>query len=105
MLLTQLIAKVVEEMDRCRLINISLGMAIDLKLKTIVGNTFEGFSGPAVKPVALRMVYQVYKAVNIPIVGMRISSTEDALEFYNKCMELLCTWNGIFLTCSSSGGC
>ena len=79
------IAKVVEEngADAVSLINTLLGMVIDLKTKKpLLGNTFGGFSGPAVKPVALRMVYQVYKAVNIPIVGMGgISSTEDALEF------------------------
>ncbi|MGL5970511.1 MAG: dihydroorotate dehydrogenase, partial [Cetobacterium sp.] len=79
------IAKVVEEngADAVSLINTLLGMAIDIKKrKPVLGNTFGGFSGPAVKPVALRMVYQVYQNVNIPIVGMGgISSTEDAIEF------------------------
>ena len=95
------IAKVVEEngADAVSLINTLLGMAIDLKTKKpLLGNTFGGFSGPAVKPVALRMVYQVYKAVNIPIVGMGgISSTEDALEFYNGWSFYGITWNWYLL--------
>lgn len=80
-----LIAKAVEEAgaDSVSLINTLLGMAIDVekrkpRLSTITG----GLSGPAVKPVAVRMVWQVAKAVNIPIVGLGgISSAADALEF------------------------
>lgn len=79
------IAKIVEEngADAISLINTLLGMVIDIHTKKpVLGNTFGGFSGSAVKPVAVRMVYQVYKAVNIPIIGMGgISSVEDALEF------------------------
>ena len=94
------IAKVVEEngADAVSLINTLLGMAIDLKTKNpLLGNTFGGFSGPAVKPVALRMVYQVYKAVNIPIVGMGgISSTEDALEFIMAGASMVSLGTGIF---------
>ena len=57
-------------------------MRINLKTgKPILANTMGGFSGPAVFPVALRMVYQVYKAVNIPIVGMGgVSTAEDVIE-------------------------
>ncbi|MEJ6467699.1 dihydroorotate dehydrogenase [Fusobacterium ulcerans] len=94
------IAKVVEEngADAVSLINTLLGMVIDLKTKKpLLGNTFGGFSGPAVKPVALRMVYQVYKAVNIPIVGMGgISSTEDALEFIMAGASMVSLGTGIF---------
>lgn len=69
--------------DGLTLINTLLGMRIDLKTgKPILGNKMGGFSGPAIKPVALRMVYQVYEAVKIPIIGMGgIASAEDVLEF------------------------
>ena len=68
--------------DGISLINTLLGMRIDLKTKKpVIANKMGGFSGPAIKPVALRMVYQVYEAVNIPIVGMGgISSAEDVIE-------------------------
>ena len=64
------------------LINTLLGMRIDLKTKKpILANKMGGFSGPAIKPVALRMVYQVFDAVKIPIVGMGgIASAEDVIE-------------------------
>ena len=57
-------------------------MRIDLKTKKpVLANKTGGFSGPAVKPVAVRMVYQVYEAVKIPIVGMGgIASAEDVIE-------------------------
>ena len=57
-------------------------MRIDLKTKKpVLANKAGGFSGPAIKPVAVRMVYQVYKAVKIPIVGMGgISTAEDVIE-------------------------
>jgi dihydroorotate dehydrogenase (NAD+) catalytic subunit len=94
------IAKVVEEngADAVSLINTLLGMAIDIKKKKpVLGNTFGGFSGPAVKPVALRMVYQVYKSVNIPIVGMGgISSTEDAIEFMMAGATMVSLGTGLF---------
>jgi len=69
--------------DGISLINTLLGMAIDIhKRKPILANTVGGFSGPAVKPVALRMVYQVARAVSVPIIGMGgISTGEDAIEF------------------------
>ena len=69
--------------DGVSLINTLLGMKIDLKTKTpLLANKTGGLSGPAVKPVAVRMVYQVYDAVKIPIVGMGgISSASDVLEF------------------------
>ena len=69
--------------DGVSLINTLMGMRIDLKRRApIIKNKTGGFSGPAIKPVAVRMVYQVYEAVKIPIVGMGgISSAEDVLEF------------------------
>ncbi|MCK5540265.1 MAG: dihydroorotate dehydrogenase [Deltaproteobacteria bacterium] len=79
------IAKAVEEAgsDSLSLINTLLGMAIDLDRKRpILGNVTGGLSGPAIKPVALRMVYQVAQAVSIPIIGIGgITSARDALEF------------------------
>ena len=78
------IAKACEDAgaDGVSLINTLLGMRIDLKSKKpILANKMGGFSGPAIKPVALRMVYQVYQAVKIPIIGMGgISSAEDVIE-------------------------
>ena len=58
-------------------------MRIDLKKRApIIANKTGGYSGPAIKPVAVRMVYQVYDAVKIPIVGMGgISTAEDVIEF------------------------
>ena len=69
--------------DGISLINTLLGMRIDLKTrKPVIANKMGGFSGPAIKPVALRMVYQVYEAVNIPIIGMGgVSDAEDVIEF------------------------
>ena len=79
------IAKACEEngADGISLINTLLGMRIDLKTrKPILANKAGGFSGPAIKPVALRMVYQVYDAVKIPIIGMGgIQCAEDVIEF------------------------
>ena len=68
--------------DGVSLINTLLGMRIDLKTKKpILANKMGGFSGPAIKPVALRMVYQVYEAVKIPIIGMGgIYTAEDIIE-------------------------
>ncbi len=78
------IAKACEEngADGISLINTLLGMKIDLKRrKPVVANKMGGFSGPAIKPVAVRMVYQVYEAVNIPIVGGGgVSTAEDVIE-------------------------
>ncbi len=71
-----------EGADGISLINTMLGMRIDLKKrKPIVANKMGGFSGPAIFPVALRMVYQVYDAVKIPIVGMGgVASAMDVIE-------------------------
>ncbi len=71
-----------EGADAISMINTMLGMRIDLRTKKpVIANKMGGFSGPAIKPVALRMVYQVYDAVNIPIVGMGgLSSAEDVIE-------------------------
>lgn len=68
--------------DGLSLINTMLGMRIDLKTgKPVIANVMGGFSGPAVFPVALRMVYQVYEAVDIPVVGVGgIRSAEDVIE-------------------------
>ncbi len=68
--------------DGISLINTLLGMRIDLKTqKCVVANKMGGFSGPAIFPVAVRMVYQVYEAVKIPIIGMGgVSSAEDVIE-------------------------
>lgn len=72
-----------EGADGISLINTLLGMRINLKSrKPVLANKTGGFSGPAIKPVAVRMVYQVYDAVKIPIVGMGgISTAEDVIEF------------------------
>ena len=72
-----------EGADGVSLINTLLGMRIDLKKrKPIIANKTGGFSGPAIKPVAVRMVYQVYDAVKIPIVGMGgVDRAEDVIEF------------------------
>lgn len=69
--------------DAISLINTLLGMAIDIhKRKPILANIVGGLSGPAIKPVALRMVYQVANAVDVPIIGMGgIANGEDAIEF------------------------
>ena len=78
------IAKACEEAgaDGISLINTLLGMRIDLKTKKpVIANKMGGFSGPAIFPVAVRMVYQVSHAVNIPVVGMGgVSSAEDVIE-------------------------
>lgn len=81
------IAKVVEEAgaDGLVLINTLLGMKIDLKTrKPLLANTTGGLSGPAIHPIAIRMVYQCAKAVNIPIIGVGgVQNAEDVLEFLN----------------------
>lgn len=69
--------------DALSLINTLLGMAIDInKRKPILANIVGGLSGPAIKPVAVRMVYEVANAVDVPIIGMGgIMTGEDAIEF------------------------
>lgn len=78
------IAKACEDAgaDGISLINTLLGMRIDLRTKKpVIANTMGGFSGSAIFPVALRMVYQVSSAVNIPVIGMGgVSSAEDVIE-------------------------
>ncbi len=78
------IAKACEEAgaDGISLINTLLGMRIDLRTKKpVIANKMGGFSGPAILPVALRMVYQVSQAVSIPVVGMGgVSCAEDVIE-------------------------
>jgi len=78
------IAKACEEAGAAGIcaINTLLGMRIDIKKrKPVLANITGGLSGPAVFPVALRMVYQIYKAVNIPIIGIGgISSADDVIE-------------------------
>lgn len=68
--------------DGISLINTLMGMRIDLKTrKPVIANKMGGFSGPAIFPVAVRMVYQVYEAVKIPIIGMGgVSSARDVIE-------------------------
>ena len=79
------IAKAVKDggADGISLINTLLGMKIDIeKRKPVLANITGGLSGPAIKPVAVRMVYQVAKAIDIPILGMGgIVNGEDAIEF------------------------
>ena len=79
------IAKAVEEAgaDALALINTLTGMVIDTRTwKPLLGNITGGMSGPALKPIAVRMVWQVAKAVKIPILGLGgISTAEDAVEF------------------------
>jgi len=78
-------ARVAEEegADAVSLINTLLGLAVDLdRRRPALTNVTGGLSGPAIKPVALRMVYDVARAVRIPVIGMGgISSGDDALEF------------------------
>ena len=80
-----LIARAVEDAgaDAISLINTLIGMAIDLPTRRpALANIIGGLSGPAIKPVALRMVYQVAKAVSVPVIGIGgIETAEDALEF------------------------
>jgi dihydroorotate dehydrogenase (NAD+) catalytic subunit len=69
--------------DAVSLINTLTGMAIDIRTRTaVLGNNTGGLSGPAIKPIGLRMVWQVAQAVRIPVVGIGgIVSAEDALEY------------------------
>lgn len=79
------IAKAVEAegADAVSLVNTFLGMAIDAESrKPLLSTVTGGLSGPCIKPIALRMVWQVYHAVNIPVIGMGgISNWKDAIEF------------------------
>jgi dihydroorotate dehydrogenase (NAD+) catalytic subunit len=79
------IARAVEDggADSVSLINTLIGMAINLKTwRPELANVIGGLSGPAIKPVALRMVYEVSRAISIPVIGIGgIETAEDALEF------------------------
>ncbi|MFD2616943.1 dihydroorotate dehydrogenase [Terrilactibacillus laevilacticus] len=79
-------AKAVEEAgaDGLSMINTLMGMRIDLKTqKPILANKMGGLSGPAIKPVAIRMIYEVSQKVNIPIIGMGgIQNADDVIEFF-----------------------
>ena len=79
------IAKIVTEAgaDTISLINTLTGMAVDIhRKKPVLANTIGGLSGPAIKPVALRMVWQVVQSVSIPVIGIGgIMNASDALEF------------------------
>jgi len=78
------IAKAVEEAgaDAISMINTLVGMRIDIKTgKPVLANTYGGFSGPAIKPVALKMIHEVYKTVSIPIIGMGgVMNASDVIE-------------------------
>ncbi|MGI6357593.1 MAG: dihydroorotate dehydrogenase [Bacillota bacterium] len=78
-------ARVVEDAgaDAISLINTFVGMAVDVRRRRpILGNIIGGLSGPAIKPLALRMVWQVSRAVQVPVIGLGgIMNAEDALEF------------------------
>lgn len=80
------IAKAVEEAgaNGISMINTLIGMRFDLRTKKpILANKIGGLSGPAIKPVALRMIYEVYRNVSIPIIGMGgIVTAEDVVEFF-----------------------
>jgi dihydroorotate dehydrogenase (NAD+) catalytic subunit len=69
--------------DALSIINTLLGMSIDIyRRKPVLGNIMGGLSGPAIKPVAVRMVWQISSAVDVPIIGMGgITTSQDALEF------------------------
>ena len=69
--------------DMVSLVNTLTGMAIDIERRAFrIANRTGGFSGPAIKPIAVRMVYDVCKAVDVPVIGMGgIASAEDAIEF------------------------
>ena len=95
------IAKGVEDggADAVSLINTLLAMKIDIyKRKPVLANNTGGLSGPAIKPVAVRMVYQVAQAVNIPIMGLGgIVSGEDAIEFMLAGATTVSIWAGNFI--------
>ena len=69
--------------DALSLVNTCLGMAVDWRRRRpILGNVLGGLSGPAIKPIALRIVYQVAKAVKIPLMGIGgIATVDDVMEF------------------------
>ena len=95
------IAKAAEEggADGLSLINTLLGMKIDINSRRpILANNMGGLSGPCVKPVAVRMVYQVHNAVNIPIIGMGgVMNSDDVIEFMLAGASLVALGTGMFV--------
>lgn len=85
--------------DGLSLINTLLGMRIDINTRRpILANNTGGLSGPAVKPVAVRMVHEVYEAVNIPIIGMGgVMSGDDVIEFMIAGARLVALGTGLFV--------
>ncbi len=85
--------------DALSLVNTFSGMAIDISnRKPVFDNTIAGLSGPCIKPIALRMVYEVSKAVNIPIIGMGgIMNYRDAIEFIMAGSDLIQIGSGNFI--------
>jgi len=90
--------------DAISLINTLLGMAIDIhKWKPVLGNVMGGLSGPAVKPIAVRMVWQVAQAVHVPIIGMGgIVTGEDAVEFMLAGASAVAVGTGNFVNPSAT---
>ncbi len=84
--------------DGLSLINTLLGMKIDINIRRpVLANNTGGLSGPAVKPVAVRMVHEVYNAVKIPIIGMGgVMSGEDVIEFMIAGARLVALGTGLF---------
>ena len=80
------------------MVNTFLAIKIDTKTKKpLLGNIFGGLSGGCIKPIAVRMVYQVFKAVKIPIIGMGgIENFNDGLEFIMAGASLISIGSGIF---------
>lgn len=95
------IAKAAEDggADGLSLINTLLGMKIDINSKRpILANNMGGLSGPCVKPIAVRMVYQVHNAVKIPIIGMGgVMNFEDVIEFMLAGASLVALGTGLFI--------
>ncbi len=85
--------------DCLSLINTLLGMKIDINTRRpVLANNMGGLSGPAVKPVAIRMVHQVYNAVDIPIIGMGgVMSGADVIEFMLAGASLVALGTGMFI--------
>jgi len=85
--------------DALSMINTLMGMAVDVdRCRPVLANVFGGLSGPAIKPVALRMIYQVYQQVKLPILGGGgIVSTRDALEFLMVGASAISIGTGIFI--------
>jgi len=94
------IARAAEEAgaDGLSLVNTLSGMTIDIESKKpLLGNTFGGLSGPAIMPVALKMVWQAAGAVNIPLLGMGgITSAEDAIQFMLAGASAVALGTGLF---------